>query len=174
MEMDLTKNEYANKEELNEYIYGSAETVGLMMARSLDLDRKAEKSAKLLGHAMQYINFLRDINEDLELGRTYFPKTELDKVGLPGLDYKSVTENQSAFTEFVNNQFDYYSSVQKEAEKGYKYIPKNYLIPIKTASDMYNWTAERIKEKPMIIYSKKVKPSVTKICCRVCYNMLRC
>jgi phytoene synthase len=78
MELDLIKQTYTNTKELNEYIYGSAEVVGLMClrvfckgdnARYLELKPPAMK----LGSAFQKINFLRDLADDSErLGRQYF------------------------------------------------------------------------------------------------------
>ena len=42
-------------------------------------------------------------------------------------------------------------------------IPLRYLVPIKTASDMYKWTAARIEKNPFIVYKWKVKPSKMRI-----------
>ena len=55
-------------EELIDYMYGSAEVVGLMMARIMGINREADFCARMLGRAMQYINFIRDIDEDGKLG----------------------------------------------------------------------------------------------------------
>ena len=66
MEMDLYKNIY-DKTELDKYIYGSAEVVGLMCLKVF-LNGNEEKYnelknyARALGAAFQKINFLRDIN----------------------------------------------------------------------------------------------------------------
>ena len=64
MEMDLIKKRYETIEETLSYIYGSAEVIGLMMAKILDLDPQSYPFARYLGRAMQYINFIRDIDED--------------------------------------------------------------------------------------------------------------
>lgn len=53
--------------------------------------------------------------------------------------------------------------LQKLAESGYKYIPLCYLIPNKTTSDMYNWTARKIVKNAFIVFSKKIKPPVLHI-----------
>jgi ferredoxin len=49
-----------------------------MMESALGVDKKAYKYAKLQGRAMQYINFIRDISEDNQLKRLYFPKSLID------------------------------------------------------------------------------------------------
>ena len=78
MEMDLQKIDFDSKL-YNEYIYGSAEVVGLMCLQVFTEGNK-EKFEELkpyamkLGSAFQKINFLRDLKDDYQiLGRTYFP-----------------------------------------------------------------------------------------------------
>ena len=173
MEMDLKKQKYENIEETKEYMYGSAEVVGLMMARIMDLPEESFECARYLGRAMQYINFIRDINEDLALGRQYLPQSDLQKCGLESLQYEYVKNQQERFNEFIRIQIKYYENWQKRAETGFPYIPKRYFIPIKTASDMYKWTAEQIRKTPIIVYNKKVKPSMPFIVSRFVYSTMR-
>lgn len=83
MRLDLSKKEYITEPEYKEYIYGSADVVGLMCLKVFVKGDK-EKFAALkdaamhLGSAFQKVNFLRDLKEDFEeLSRTYFPNTNL-------------------------------------------------------------------------------------------------
>ncbi|WP_367331767.1 phytoene/squalene synthase family protein [Sphingobacterium multivorum] len=82
MEMDLNKVDY-NSESYKEYIYGSAEVVGLMCLQVFtEGDRKQYEELKpfamKLGSAFQKINFLRDLKQDYHtLGRTYFPNLDM-------------------------------------------------------------------------------------------------
>ena len=89
MRMDLTKNSYKTEQEFKEYIYGSADVVGLMclkvFVKGCDNSYDCLKtSAMALGSAFQKVNFLRDVKADFEeLNRSYFPNTnlaELDEV----------------------------------------------------------------------------------------------
>ncbi|WP_348824084.1 phytoene/squalene synthase family protein [Flavobacterium aestuarii] len=83
MEMDLEKMDY-NSDLYKEYIYGSAEVVGLMCLQVFtngDKEKyeKLKPSAMKLGSAFQKVNFLRDLNEDYKtLGRTYFPNIDMN------------------------------------------------------------------------------------------------
>jgi len=83
MEMDLVKSNH-NAESYNQYIYGSAEVVGLMCLSVFYVDDKETfnsllQPARKLGEAFQKINFLRDIKADMdERGRVYFPGLEID------------------------------------------------------------------------------------------------
>ena len=172
MEMDIKKNRYETIKETLEYIYGSAEVIGLYMSRIMDLPKESYSYAKYLGRAMQYINFTRDVAEDIKLGRIYFPSSDLDKYGLEKLDYEYTIQHKQEFKSFLRKQIIKYCKWQDLAEEGYKYIPKRYLIPVKTASEMYNWTADEIYRNPFIVYKLKVKPMVKQIFTNTILNIV--
>ena len=82
MEMDLQQIDY-NSDLYKEYIFGSAEVVGLMCLQVFTEGNK-EKYEELkpyamkLGSAFQKINFLRDLKDDYHvLGRSYFPNIDM-------------------------------------------------------------------------------------------------
>lgn len=158
MESDLYRKTYYTVEELCEYMYGSAEVIGLFMAKIMDLPEESYIYARFLGRAMQYINFIRDIREDFILGRQYLPLNELRKHGIESFEPGEFCGKQSQFNQFIREQIHRYFEWQKFAEKGYRYIPYRYLIPIKTAADMYKWTAKMIYRTPWIVFLRKVKP----------------
>jgi phytoene synthase len=169
MEMDITKKEYNTIEETLEYIYGSAEVIGFFMAKILSLPDESLYYAGMLGRAMQYINFIRDIDEDNKLGRRYLPL----RYNLKSLSFEEAKNNKENFIKYIREEIERYYEWQKEAEKGFKFIPKRMLIPIKTASDMYNWTINKIYRNPFIIYKKKVKPSKVRIILKIMENFIR-
>lgn len=86
MRMDLVKTAYATDQEYREYIYGSADVVGLMCLTVFvkgDAKKYEElkESAMRLGSGFQKVNFLRDLKADYEgLNRTYFPDTDLERL----------------------------------------------------------------------------------------------
>lgn len=79
MKADLTINNYQSKADYENYIYGSADVVGLMCLRVFvnNNDKQfneLKNYAKHLGSAFQKVNFLRDFKDDTQnLGRSYFP-----------------------------------------------------------------------------------------------------
>ena len=113
MEMDLYKSNHTVSTYEN-YIYGSAEVVGLMCLRVFsegdkDLFERLKHSAKKLGAAFQKVNFLRDLNADyLDLGRTYFPDVDLTEFN---------QENKRLIEEDIMKDFE-------EAFQGIKRLPK--------------------------------------------------
>ena len=167
MERDLSQRVYETLEATLEYVYGSAEVIGLYMNRILRVPTEADEPARLQGRAMQFINFIRDIDEDNGLGRTYLP---LSETTLPDLREATARTNAAEFTRFIRAQLDRYEQWQRAAEAGYRYLPRRVRIPIQTASDMYNWTARRIAADPFVVYRRKVKPTRMRILARIARN----
>ena len=71
MKYDLTKTDYSNSDELNKYIYGSADVVGLMCLKVFCNGKKSlyktlEVPAQKLGSAFQKVNFIRDLKDDIQ------------------------------------------------------------------------------------------------------------
>ncbi|WP_103349311.1 phytoene/squalene synthase family protein [Amycolatopsis sp. CA-128772] len=85
MRMDLTVGGYATRAELDTYVHGSAEVIGLQVLPVLGTvapREEAEPRAAALGKAFQLTNFLRDVAEDLARGRVYLPADELAAHGV--------------------------------------------------------------------------------------------
>jgi phytoene/squalene synthetase len=86
MEHDLTKSQY-DRAEYEDYIYGSAEAVGLMClyvftSGDRQLYAQLAEPARALGSAFQKVNFLRDLKDDTHtLSRMYFPGCDPDDFG---------------------------------------------------------------------------------------------
>ncbi|MBP0903886.1 phytoene/squalene synthase family protein [Mariniflexile gromovii] len=86
MQMDLHKTTYLTDEEYKNYIYGSADVVGLMCLKVFvkgdnDKYNELKETAMALGSAFQKVNFLRDLKADFdELNRSYFPNVDLSQL----------------------------------------------------------------------------------------------
>ncbi len=86
MKADLFKTEYHTKAEYDEYIYGSADVVGLMCLKVFvngnnEMYEELKDAAMRLGSAFQKVNFLRDLKDDFELlNRSYFPNVDLGQL----------------------------------------------------------------------------------------------
>jgi phytoene synthase len=120
MEMDLTQSAY-DKINFNEYVYGSAEVVGLMCLYVFcegkkELYEKLKFSARSLGAAFQKVNFLRDIKADYNsLSRMYFP----------GCDFNNFTEQDKKQIE---------EDIYKDFKAAYAGILK---LPLKSRFGVY-------------------------------------
>jgi len=154
MAMDLCKQEY-QKEEFNEYIYGSAEVVGLMCLYVFCEGRKdtyeqLKSSARSLGAAFQKVNFLRDIRSDyLGLSRVYFP----------GCDFKNFTEVAKRQIEWdIHNDF-------YEAYKGVIKLPLKARFGVYVAYKYYLSLFKKIKKmKPSLVLEQRIRiPNYSKL-----------
>ena len=120
MELDLNKRKY-NRSEYEEYIYGSAEVVGLMcLIVFCEGDKvafeKLKPTAKSLGAAFQKVNFLRDLKADFEgLDRVYFPQC----------DFRNFTAEEKTLIE---------QDIQKDFDHAYKGIVQ---LPLKARFGVY-------------------------------------
>jgi phytoene synthase len=88
MAMDLTVLSYPTYDDLLAYMEGSAAVIGTMMLPILgssDL-AAAREPARQLGLAFQLTNFIRDVAEDLDRGRTYLPDEHLARFGITRAD----------------------------------------------------------------------------------------
>ena len=123
-------------QEYEDYIYGSADVVGLMCLKVFvngDTEKYEElKSfAMRLGSAFQKVNFLRDLKDDFEvLNRTYFPNTDLNKLNEES-KIKIINEIEEDFKEGLNGikklpieakfgvfmAYRYYSQLLKKLKK---------------------------------------------------------
>ena len=138
MRADLNKETYETVEEYNEYIYGSADVVGLMCLRVFvngDEEKYAslKGSAMKLGSAFQKVNFLRDLKDDYELlHRSYFPGINFEKL--------SVTDKEAIISD-IESDF-------KEAFLGIKGLPLEAKFGVYTAYVYYKRLLKKLNRTP--------------------------
>ena len=140
MRQDLHKTVYHTEEEYKNYIYGSADVVGLMCLKVFvngDNQRyeTLKQTAMALGSAFQKVNFLRDLKADHdELNRTYFPNTDLNN-----LDELS----KQAIIDDIENDFS-------EGLKGIKQLPLDAKFGVFMAYRYYNQLLKKLKTTPAL------------------------
>jgi phytoene/squalene synthetase len=138
MKADLNKQNYNNQNELNEYIYGSADVVGLMCLKVfVNGDQNQFNNLKVpaikLGSAFQKVNFLRDLKADTEgLNRTYFHQLN------------SGHFNESAKHEIIAN----IESDFTEAKKGIDKLPGKSKLAVYIAFSYYRNLLKKLKNTP--------------------------
>ncbi len=137
MELDLNKRKY-DKEGYAEYIYGSAEVVGLMCLHvfcdgNKESYERLKPYARSLGAAFQKVNFLRDLKADfLGLERIYFP----------GCDFSNFTaDDKSAIEADIQHDFDH-------AFEGLLKLPAKAKFGVYVAYKYYLSLFRKIKKLP--------------------------
>lgn len=144
MEMDLDFQTY-NDSRYHEYIYGSAEVVGLMCLKvfcegnQVMYERLREPACKL-GAAFQKVNFLRDIKSDFEeRGRVYFP----------GVDFNQFDRSaKSLIEEDIQKDFN-------DSLIGIEQLPTGAKLGVRVAYLYYQKLFDKIKGLPAEIITKK-------------------
>ena len=155
MEQDLKKKKYESLQEYKEYIYGSADVVGLMCLKVFvsgrnDDYKKLKPYAMSLGSAFQKVNFLRDINDDYKkLNRVYFP----------GVDY-------GTFNDDVKNNI--MIDIEKDfakALKGIYMLPNNSKFGVYAAYKYYKRLLRKLERASYLqIKSERVRvPNYQKV-----------
>ena len=77
------------------------------------------------------------------------------------------------WTAFLRGHLERYAAWQAEAEAGYRFIPRRPRTAVRTAGDMYNWTARRIAADPFVVFERQVKPKKGRILLQALWNGLR-
>jgi phytoene synthase len=158
MFMDEEKFRYATYAELEEYMYGSAGVIGLMVTRMVGYSsEKAFEHALKLGYAFQLTNFLRDIREDYEeLGRVYMPQDELRRFGLTDEDIEDGNYNDN-FVEFMKFQIERNRQVYREALPGIPMLAPRGRLAVKVAYVLYSAILKEIERANYNIYKGRVR-----------------
>jgi phytoene synthase len=158
MRYDLQKHQYRSLKDLQVYMYGSAEVIGLMLARMVGLPEESQKAARMQARAVQYILFLRHLAADTAAGRNYFPANDVKKFGLKNLSKTEAEAKPGMFADFMHAEILRYAQWQAEANENFLLLPRRLRIPLQTLVDSYNWTANQLKNNPMMVYESSLKP----------------
>ncbi len=138
MRADLEKKIYTTRLEADQYIYGSADVVGLMCLRVFcdgndRLFGELVASAMRLGSAFQKVNFLRDLKQDVvELGRVYFPGFTMEQ-------FDEATKQE--LVRDIETDF-------AEALKGIRRLPDNSRLAVHIAYQYYMRLLGKIRDTP--------------------------
>lgn len=157
MEMDLTKSRYETFNELEEYCFRAASTVGLICAEVFGYHHDRTKQYAInLGIALQLTNILRDIKADAKKGRIYLPQEDLQRFGY--------SEN-----ELMNSVYnDRFKALMKfECDRAHEYFrkAKSYLAeddkPLfyaaRAMGNIYYLLLLRIERAHYDVFSKRIR-----------------
>lgn len=155
MQMDLYYSIH-DRERYDQYIFGSAEAVGLMCLKvfvdgNQEEYDKLEPYAKALGSAFQKVNFLRDIKSDFEeRGRLYFPDIENEG--------ELTNENKKKLENEVEKEF-------QQALIGIKALNGNVKLGVYSAYKYYQALFKRIKNTDIeILKNQRIRvPNIIKL-----------
>ena len=161
MFQDEEKNSYRNYAELEDYMYGSAGVIGLMVTRVVGYSSEAAfPFAEKLGYAFQMTNFLRDIREDCdELGRIYMPEDELRQFGLDRREiFTHITDER--FTRFMKFQIARTRQIYREALPGIKLLNWRGRLAVRVSYVLYKAILNEIERANYNVYAGRVRTNI--------------
>jgi phytoene synthase len=155
MAMDLTVSSYETWDDLLGYMDGSAAVIGELMLPVLEpFDAGAAlPHARDLGNAFQLTNFLRDIDEDLDLGRVYLPQEDVRK-----FDAGSAFERRVVTPELVDllrYEIDRARRLYASADLGVSMLPPASARCIAGARELYSQILDRIEAAGYDVFSTR-------------------
>ena len=158
MLMDFEKRSYLNINELNQYMYGSATSVGIMMMYIFgDFKNMAIPYATAMAEAMQLTNFLRDIKEDYETKNiVYLPLDEMQAYGLSEINIKT----HNIPREFIIFKIKQARHLFIEAKKGIPLLPKMSRYPILLAGNLYEAILDEIEKQDYNVFIKRARTNI--------------
>ena len=154
MAMDLTIDSYQTYDDLLRYMDGSAAVIGEMMLPILEpLSPRALEPARDLGNAFQLTNFLRDINEDLDLGRVYVPQEDIRRFGAEAaFAERRVTPGFIALMSF---ELDRTRQLYTSAARGIAMLPPSSARCIGAARVLYSRILDVIETNDYDVFTRR-------------------
>jgi phytoene synthase len=160
MKQDVYTNRYNTYQDLQQYMYGSASVVGLMMCYIIGFNNdKALEYAPYLGEAMQLTNFIRDIGEDYkQRGRIYLPQEDMQKYNV---DDDIIAKNKITldFIELIKFEIKRTRELYRKSDQGLKYLNTKGRFAVIMASRMYEAILDKIEQNNFDVLNKRARTS---------------
>ena len=164
-ELDFVRTKYDTMDELEDYCYRVAGSVGEMMVPILHSAPQAEllKAGISLGKGMQIVNIIRDVGADLKLNRRYLPLELFEAHGYTERDF----ENQVVNANFKCLIDELTARADQWFKEGLAYVaqyPKKSGFTLKLAASYYREIIQIVKENDYQVYTTRaVVPTERKL-----------
>lgn len=152
---DLNQNRYSTFQELAEYAYGVASTVGLMAMHIIGhTGEEAVSYAVRLGVALQMTNILRDVGDDWRVGRLYLPQDELAEFGLGEADIAAgIVDNR--WRRFMRFQIQRNRALYRDSWRGISMLNPDGRFAIAAAGRLYEAILSNIERNDYDVFSRR-------------------
>ena len=164
MRMDLDKSRYETFDELYEYCYCAAGTVGLMCIEIFGYSSpKTKEFAVELGVALQLTNILRDVKKDADSGRIYIPKEDMERFGYNDKDLLENKYNEK-FIELMKFEADRARGYYQKANELLVKEDKGLMFSARIMGHIYYDLLKKIEKRKFNVFSDVVRvPRIKKI-----------
>ncbi len=161
VEIDLQKNRFRSFEELKDYCYKVASTVGLMCIEIFGYNHSSAKDFAInLGLALQLTNILRDVKKDAAVGRIYLPKEDFEK-----FNYTEIELLRNVYNENFVNMMRYEAERAKQffraANKSLTFEDKPTMFAARAMQHIYFKLLKKLEQAQFDVYSSDINVSNT-------------
>lgn len=164
MRMDLERSRYETFDELYEYCYCAAGTVGLMCIEIFGYNNpKTREFAVALGVALQLTNIIRDVKKDADAGRIYIPKEDMERFGYSENDLLENKYNDK-FIQLMKFEADRARSYYQKANELLVKEDKGLMFSARIMGHIYFDLLKRIERRKFNVFKNTAKvPRIKKI-----------
>jgi 15-cis-phytoene synthase len=152
---------YRTFEELRQYCYGVASVVGLVCIRIFGYrDPAAEPLAERCGLAFQLTNIIRDVKEDVAVGRVYFPQEDLAQCGLSAADLASPHVDVARIRPLLAMEADRARDCYRAGEELIPLVNEDSQPALWVLITIYRRLLEKIASNQYDVFSERVRLTV--------------
>ncbi|GJQ64150.1 MAG: phytoene synthase [Melioribacteraceae bacterium] len=159
MEMDLQKRSYVTVDDLMEYCYYVASTVGLMCIEIFGYKNKSAVDFAInLGYALQLTNIMRDVKVDAEIGRIYLPSDLMTKFGYSEKDIFANNYNSNylaLMNELSTRAHDYFD----KANENLDFEDKPAMFAARAMQHIYFNLLKKLEKKEFNVFEERINVS---------------
>ena len=153
MRMDIEPRIYRSMKDLREYTHRVASVVGDWITRAFGIrEPRVLERAHDLGHAMQLTNIIRDVGEDLELGRVYLPADLMRSHNITSELLSDLKAQTGQNDQMPDDYIELLEEVMAEADAAYErsyegmpFLPPRLRRPIAIAARVYRGIHDEVR-----------------------------
>ncbi len=159
VEMDLSKNRYTTFEELHEYCYLVAGSVGLMCREIFGYKNESTREYAInLGLALQLTNILRDVRDDAKRGRIYIPLEDMQRFGYSEDDLLNCRYTPE-FIQLMRFELERARNYFAAAQESLKDEDKGFFFPARIMWSIYAHILNRIERSNFNVFERRISIS---------------
>ncbi len=156
MEMDLQQQRYLTIDDLMQYCYRVASTVGLMCIEIFGYkNQSAQNFAVNLGYALQLTNIMRDVKKDAENGRIYLPQDDLKKFDYSEMELMESRYNEK-FYQLMKCQGERAQQYFDKANEALNYEDKPSMFAARAMQHIYYKLLKRLEKHEFNVFDKDI------------------
>jgi phytoene synthase len=159
MEMDLQQNRYISFDDLRQYCYHVASTVGLMSIEIFGYKNQSTRDYAInLGLALQLTNILRDVKTDAMKGRIYLPQEDMERFNYSEEELLNFVYNDN-FVQLMRYEAARAHEYFQRADKALTFDDKPSMFAARAMEKIYFRLLQKLEAENFNVFQKKISIS---------------